>query len=144
MVSVVFKMKPSRAYIWWSNWPSFWSTPSMGHSVHMWGWCKVIFLAFLTASPSYISFNSLSCGPFNHILWRSFAFLWFSKLTLTPCVGVGNRNPLQYSRLENSMNSGARQATVHGITKWATEHTHTRPYMYKWQAAALFASGMAQ
>ena len=31
--------------------------------------------------------------------------------------GVGNDNPLQYSCLENSMNKGARQATVHGVAK---------------------------
>ena len=28
--------------------------------------------------------------------------------------GAGNGNPLQYSYLENSMNRGAWQATVHG------------------------------
>ena len=31
--------------------------------------------------------------------------------------GVGNGNPLQYSYLENSMDRGAWQATVHGVTK---------------------------
>ena len=31
--------------------------------------------------------------------------------------GEGNGNPLQYSCLENSMDRGARQATVHGVTK---------------------------
>ena len=30
---------------------------------------------------------------------------------------VGNRNPLQYSRLENSMNGGAWRATVPGVAK---------------------------
>ena len=30
---------------------------------------------------------------------------------------VGNGNPLQYSCQENSMDRGAWQATVHGITK---------------------------
>ena len=30
---------------------------------------------------------------------------------------VGNGNPLQYSCLENSMDRGARWATVHGVTK---------------------------
>ena len=29
--------------------------------------------------------------------------------------GVGNGNPLQYSCLENSMDRGAWQATVHGV-----------------------------
>ena len=31
--------------------------------------------------------------------------------------GGGNGNPLQYSCLENSMDRGACQATVHGVTK---------------------------
>ena len=30
---------------------------------------------------------------------------------------VGNGNPLQYSCLENSMNRGPRQTTVHGVAK---------------------------
>ena len=31
--------------------------------------------------------------------------------------GEGNDNPLQYSCLENSMDRGACQATVHGVTR---------------------------
>ena len=31
--------------------------------------------------------------------------------------GEGNDNPLQYSHLENPMDRGAWQATVHGITR---------------------------
>ena len=46
----------------------------------------------------------------------------FSGLGRSP--GEGNGNPLQYSGLENTMNRGAWQAAVHGITKksndWAT------------------------
>ena len=34
--------------------------------------------------------------------------------------GEGNGNPLQDSRLENSMNRGAWRATVHGVTKSQT------------------------
>ena len=34
--------------------------------------------------------------------------------------GEGNGNPLQYSCLENSMDRGARQAIVHGVTKSRT------------------------
>ena len=34
--------------------------------------------------------------------------------------GVGNGNPLQYSRLENFMDRGAWWATVHGVTKSQT------------------------
>ena len=35
--------------------------------------------------------------------------------------GVGNGNPLQYSCLENSMDRGALQATVDGISKSRTQ-----------------------
>ena len=43
---------------------------------------------------------------------------------------VGDGNPLQYSRLENSMDREAWQAAVHGVTKsWirlsTLTHTHT-------------------
>ena len=43
--------------------------------------------------------------------------------------GVGNGNPLHYSCLENSMDGGAWQATVHGVEKESetTEHTCTSP-----------------
>ena len=34
--------------------------------------------------------------------------------------GEGNGNPLQYSCLENSMDKGTWQATVHGVTKSQT------------------------
>ena len=34
--------------------------------------------------------------------------------------GEGNGNPLQYSCLENSMDRGAQQATVHGVAKSQT------------------------
>jgi len=34
--------------------------------------------------------------------------------------GEGNGNPLQYSCLENSINRGAWQVTVHGATKCQT------------------------
>ena len=34
--------------------------------------------------------------------------------------GAGNCNPLQYSWLENFMDRGAWQATVHGVTKSQT------------------------
>ena len=34
--------------------------------------------------------------------------------------GEGNSNPLQYSCLENSMNRGAWQATVHGVVRSRT------------------------
>ena len=36
------------------------------------------------------------------------------------CPGEGNGNTLQYSCLENPMDGGAWQATVHGVTKSRT------------------------
>ena len=36
-------------------------------------------------------------------------------------LGDGNGNPLQYSCLENSMDRGAWQATVHEVTKSQTQ-----------------------
>ena len=40
--------------------------------------------------------------------------------------GGGNDNLLQYSCLENSMDRGAWQVTVHGVTKnWTLLNTHT-------------------
>ena len=46
--------------------------------------------------------------------------------------GEGTGNPLQYSCLENPMDKGAWQVTVHRIAKEsdtteATEHAHTHP-----------------
>ena len=40
--------------------------------------------------------------------------------------GVGNGTPLQYCCLENSMDGGAWQATVHGVSKSQSQDTHTR------------------
>ena len=43
--------------------------------------------------------------------------------------GEGNGNPVQYSRLENSMDRGDWQATVHGVAKSRTQlstNTHTQ------------------
>ena len=46
--------------------------------------------------------------------------------------GGGNGNPLQYSGLEHLMDTGAWQATVHGIAKSQTQlsdfHTHGKQH----------------
>ena len=54
-----------------------------------------------------------------------------SELERSP--GEGNGNPCQYSCLENPMDSGAWQSTVHGIAEsrtrlsaHAAKHAHTR------------------
>ena len=48
--------------------------------------------------------------------------------------GEGNCNPLQYSCLENPMDRGARQATVHGVPRvghdLATQLTTTTKQMF--------------
>ena len=45
--------------------------------------------------------------------------------------GEGNGNPLQYSCLENLMDRGAWQATVHGVTR-VGHHLVTNPPLYIW------------
>ena len=42
---------------------------------------------------------------------------WVRSLCRGRSPGEGNGNPLQYSHLGNSMDRGARWATVHGVTK---------------------------
>ena len=51
---------------------------------------------------------------------------WIPGLGRSP--GEGNSNPFQYSCLENSMDRGARQATILGVTKsqtWTSDWTTT-------------------
>ena len=46
--------------------------------------------------------------------------------------GEGNGNPLQHSCLENPMDGGAWQATVHGVAKsqtWLSDFTHLLTYL---------------
>ena len=49
----------------------------------------------------------------------------------------GHSNPLQYSCLENPMDRGAWQATVHGVAKTQTllkqlnTHTHTHTHTHR-------------
>ena len=49
--------------------------------------------------------------------------------------GGGNGNPLQYSCLENPMDRGAWQATVHGVSK-----SQTRLYDYALHCSGLWSS----
>ena len=46
--------------------------------------------------------------------------MWVLSLVWKDSPGGGNGNPLQYSCLENSMDRGAGQAPVHGVTKSRT------------------------
>ena len=71
--------------------------------------------------------------------------------------GGGHGNPLQHSCLENSMDRGACQATVHGVTKsrrqlkqlgiWARTrthtHTHTHTHIPFWKAGVFNLSHLA-
>ena len=48
-----------------------------------------------------------------------------SVLVLGRSLGVGNGNPLKYSCLKNSMDRGAWQAIVHGVTQsWTRLSVH--------------------
>ena len=55
--------------------------------------------------------------------------------------GEGNGNPLQYSCLENLMDRGAWQATVHGVTRvghnLATKPPRNLVLFYVWKDACL-------
>ena len=42
---------------------------------------------------------------------------WVQFLSEEDSPGGGNGNPLQYSCLENPMDRGARQSTVHGVAE---------------------------
>ena len=44
--------------------------------------------------------------------------------------GVGNSNPLKHFGLENSMDGGAWQATVHRVTKSSTEHSTVNQFIW--------------
>ena len=41
----------------------------------------------------------------------------FLKMFVSTLIGEGNGNPFQYSCLENPMDRGAWQATVHGVAE---------------------------
>ena len=52
--------------------------------------------------------------------------LWVRKIP-----GEGNGNPLQYSCLQNSMDRGARWATIHEVSKswtWLSTQMHAHPH----------------
>ena len=47
--------------------------------------------------------------------------------------GVGNENPFQHACLENSLDIGARWATVHEVAKswtWLSAHAHTHTHIH--------------
>ena len=94
----------------WSQFPGL--IFQLFYILTVWPWTS-----YLTSL--YLSFLTIKC-----------------KLKIVPTIyiGEGHGNPLQYSRLENSMDSGAWWATVHGVTKgrtWLT-HTHTNHIKFLW------------
>ena len=71
----------------------------------------------LNISPVSLSWASQVAWMVKSMLamWETRFDPWVGKIP-----GEGNGNPLQYSCLENSMEGGAWQATVHGIAKSPT------------------------
>ena len=80
-------------------------------------------------------------GDYSHEIKRRLLLGRKAMISLDSIFGEGNGTPLQYSCLENSINRGAWQATVHGVKKsvsqfsrsvvsdslWPHELQHTRP-----------------
>ena len=72
------------------------------------------------------------------------------EIVKVPPAGEGNGTPLQYSCLENPMDGGAWQATVHGVAKSRTrlnDFTFTFTFMHwrrKWQPTLVFLPGESQ
>ena len=66
-------------------------------------------------------------------LWRINSSVFLNKEMVCHLYGEGHGNPLQYSCLENPMDRGALQATVHGVAKSdtteATYHVCMSPLM---------------
>ena len=62
---------------------------------------------------------------------------------------VGNGNPLQFSCLENPMDRGTWQATVHGVTESWTQlnthtHTHAHPHTHTYISKRILLSPSSQ
>ena len=71
----------------------------------------------LNISPVSVSWASQVAWMIKSLpaMWETRFDPWVGKIP-----GEGNGNPLQYSCLENSMEGGAWQATVHGVAKSPT------------------------
>ena len=65
---------------------------------------------------------------------------WVQSLGWEDSPGGGHSNPLQYSYLENPMDRGAWQATVHGVTK-SRRHLSISPRTRSEVAATLVGAG---
>ena len=125
-------------------WPDPMDTPMIQR-----GW-RSLLLEKLSAGDVQSSSHSFS-GPFAHCSPSaepapgSVPGTVFSLYSL---LGEGNGTPLQYSCLENPMDTGAWWATVHGVTKsrtWLSDFTFTfMHWRRKWQPTPVFLPGEAQ
>ena len=61
------------------------------------------------------------CGGGTHITAEQSGMFWLTLVPLWNCIlGSGHGNPLQHSCLENPMDRGPWQATIHGISRSQT------------------------
>ena len=93
--------------------PSPLLTPDLGHA-----WCRDLGICSMKGFPgdSGSKVSACSAGDLDSIPGSG------------RCPGGGNGNPLQYSCLENPMDGGAWEATVHGVAKsrtWLSNFTLT-------------------
>ena len=86
---------------------------------------KIKFVTVSTFSPSIC--HEVMEPDAMILVFRMLSFEPPFSLSSFPFPGVGNGNPLQYSCLENSMDRGAWQATVHGVTKKVGHDLATKP-----------------
>ena len=98
--------------------------------LHCWGECKLVQPLWTRVHPQrwkhrVVITEPPGKSPQAYILKRYMGSI--PELGRSP--GVGDGNPLRYSRLENPMDWGAWWATVQRVETaghdWATEHTHT-------------------
>ena len=79
----------------------------------------ILFFYSYRRTSEYSLIDSLDCIPIP-LLDRLFKAVQHSLAVPRLSYGEGNGTPLQYSCLENSMDGGAWQAAVHGVTKSRT------------------------
>ena len=111
--------------------------PALGHKWY------IIFLAS----------QEMSLHPCNPILLVAVYISIYSIKILAPLYILfreGNDTPLQYSYLENPVDGGAWQATVHGVAKSRTRLSdftftfHFHHWRRKWQPTPVFLPGESQ
>ena len=87
--------------------------------------CESVILIYIhpfcpSPLPSHLSRSLQSARLDSLVLFSNFPLtVYFTHDSLY--IRIGNSNPLQYSCLENSMDRGAWQATIHGVTESWTQ-----------------------